>query len=111
MWIVQPMQIADKDGNPTGRWRMTARSDEGGGGPFGDLTHDHSTAAEAEQCERCDEFTASCTGFPSKARLQQENEQRDRKEFDRLKAKFEPPAEPWNGDDNDSIAPSGGGKS
>ncbi len=88
MWMVQPMQIADAEGKPTGRWRLTARSDEGGGGPFGDSSHDHATAEEADNCEACDEFTAAVTGFPSKKREAADRDERDRKEYERLKAKF-----------------------
>lgn len=87
MWLVQPLQIADSTGQPTGRWRMTAKSDEGGGGPFGDVSHDHASAAEAEACEQCDEFMASVTGFPSRKALA-DDEQRERALYERLKAKY-----------------------
>jgi hypothetical protein len=69
MWIVKPLEIADANGKGTGRWRLTAASDEDGGGPFGDVSHDHATADEALACEQCDAFTASVTGFPSRKRL------------------------------------------
>lgn len=94
MWWVQPMEIADKDGKPTGRWRLTAKSDEGGGGPYGDSSHDHATAEEAEGCDKCDEYTASVTGFPSKKRVAEMREERDRKEYERLHAKFSTQANP-----------------
>lgn len=94
MWFVQPSQIADSAGNGTGRWRMTARSDEGGGGPFGDTSHDHPSAEEAESCERCDEFTAGVAGFPSRKRQREIDEAKDRRQYARLKAKFETPAKP-----------------
>jgi hypothetical protein len=87
-WWTQPLQIADANGNPTGRWRLTAKSDEDGGGPFGDSSHDHATAEEAEACERCDEFVASVTGFPSRKRQAAQNEVHERAEYERLKAKF-----------------------
>jgi hypothetical protein len=90
MWLTQPLEIADANGKPTGRWRLTAKSDEDGGGPFGDSSHDHATAEEAEECERCDEFVASVTGFPSKKRQQEDRDAQDRREYDRLRAKFDP---------------------
>ena len=90
MWWVQPMEIADTEGKPTGRWRLTARSDEGGGGPFGDTTHDHASAQEAQACDRCDEFTAGITGFPSRRRKVEMREELDRREFEWLKDKYEP---------------------
>jgi hypothetical protein len=89
-WITQALEIADAGGDPTGRWRMTASSDEGGGGPFGDVSHDHATAEEAEACERCDEFIAGVTGFPSRKRQVEDHERRERAEYERLKAKFDP---------------------
>ena len=90
VWFIQPSEIADKDGNPTGRWRMTARSDEGGG-YIGDTSHDHATAEDAENCDLCDHYVSSVSGFPSKKRSIELEEERDRKEYERLKAKFEPP--------------------
>lgn len=61
MWITQPMEIT-KDGVATGRWRLTARSDEDGGGPYGDNSHDHGTPEEAQECEKCREYCAGWTG-------------------------------------------------
>lgn len=89
MWWVQPMEIADQDGKPTGRWRMTAKSDEGGGGPYGDTTHDHATAEEAEACDTCDEYVSRMSGFPSKKRQAEMDEAHERREYERLKKKFE----------------------
>ncbi len=65
-WFVQPMQIADANGQPTGRWRLTATSDEDGGGPFGDVSHSHDTPEECMSCEACDDFCSRRTGFPSR---------------------------------------------
>lgn len=67
---------------------MTARSDEDGGGPYGDTSHDHATAEEAEQCERCDEYVSGWTGFPSRKRAAEQRDARERAEYERLKAKF-----------------------
>jgi hypothetical protein len=48
VWWTQPQEIADSAGKGTGRWRLTARSDEGGGGPYGDTSHDHATSETAQ---------------------------------------------------------------
>lgn len=58
-WWIEAREIADEGGDPSGRWRMTATSDEDGGGPFGDLTHDHASAEEAEACAACDAFVSA----------------------------------------------------
>lgn len=34
MWWIQTRELADADGQPTGHWRLTAKSDEDGGGPY-----------------------------------------------------------------------------
>lgn len=67
MWIIQPLQIQE-DGKPTGRWRMTATSDEDGGGPYGDTSHAHTSPEEAEACDRCDEYVSRISGFMSRKR-------------------------------------------
>ena len=87
MWIIQPKQIA-KDGQPTGRWRMTATSDEDGGGPYGDTSHDHASAEEAEACEKCDEYCSSWSGFPSRKRQAEMVEAAEREELARLTEKY-----------------------
>lgn len=89
VWFIQPQEIADKDGKATGRWRMTAHSDEGGGGPHGDTSHDHATAEEAEECERCDEYVSRCSGFPPRKRMAEDKERHEREELERLKDKYE----------------------
>lgn len=72
-WIVEPRQIADEDGNPTGKWRMTACSDEDGGGPYGCLDCYHDTPEEAQACEKCDVTVSMITGFPSRKALQEDD--------------------------------------
>jgi hypothetical protein len=62
-WIVEALEIADQYGRGIGRYRLTAKSDEDGGGPFGDRSHDHGSKAEAEACQLCREFTDSVTGI------------------------------------------------
>lgn len=88
MWWVTASQIADAHGLPIGRWRLTARSDEGGGGPFGDESHDHASATEADECERCDEYVAGVTGFQTRKQIAEQSERHDRSEYERLKAKY-----------------------
>lgn len=87
-WWIQPQEIATKDGKPSGRWRMTAKSDEGGGGPYGDVSHDHATAEEAEACNQCDEYVHRWAGFPSRKQSAEAQEKRERAEYERLKAKY-----------------------
>lgn len=89
MWTVQALEIANDLGRATGRWRLTACSDEDGGGPFGDTSHDHGTSAEAEACDRCDAYVSSVTGFPTRKDATLQSETRDRVTYERLKAKFE----------------------
>lgn len=90
MWWIQPREIADEHGKATGRWRMTATSDEAGGGPFGDASHDHATAEEAEACDRCDEYVSSISGFPSRKRMAKDRERSEREEYTRLAEKYDP---------------------
>jgi hypothetical protein len=55
MFIIKPLQIL-KNGQPTGRWRLTATSDEDGVGPYGDESHDHGSSAEALHCPTCQNY-------------------------------------------------------
>lgn len=88
VWWIQPSEIAGANGEHTGRWRMTARSDEGGG-IHGDNSHDHASAEEAEACDECDAYVSSVSGFPSRKRQTEMNEKRDREEYERLKGEFD----------------------
>lgn len=63
-WWVEPLEIK-KDDQHTGRWRLTATSDEDGGGPYGCVTHDHSSPDEARACPDCQRFCDSITGIPT----------------------------------------------
>lgn len=66
MWISQTMEIT-KDGKPTGKFRMTATSDEDGGGPFGNDECFHDSEKEAQDCKECIKFCEGYTGhFPTK---------------------------------------------
>lgn len=88
MWLIQPMKIAGTNGEWNGKWRMTATSDDGGGGPYGDTSHDHASMEEAQQCGACDEYTAQVSGMPSKKAMREADEARDRIEYERLKKKY-----------------------
>lgn len=90
VWWVEPLEIRNDIGNGhSGRWRMTAESDEDGGGPWGDTTHDHASAEEALACEKCDEYVARITGFQSRRKQAELREQSERDDLVRLKAKYE----------------------
>lgn len=93
-WFIEPLEIADSHGNGTGRFRMTAWSDEGGGGPIGDLSHDHANKEEALECERCDDYCSRIAGFPSRREQDALYEAEEKAEYERLKAKFDPPPPP-----------------
>ena len=69
MFIIEPLQIL-KNGQPTGRWRLTATSDEDGGGPYGDESHDHGSSAEALHCPTCQNYCAGWAGMPMPAQRQ-----------------------------------------
>lgn len=48
-WWIKTLEIA-VDGVGIGKYRLTATSDEDGGGPFGLCDHEHETRSEADQC-------------------------------------------------------------
>jgi hypothetical protein len=50
VWWIQPLEIANDQGQGTGKWRLTATSDEDGGGPYGLCEHEHDTPEEAQNC-------------------------------------------------------------
>lgn len=68
---------------------MTATSDEDGGGPYGDTSHDHASAEEAEVCEICDEYCSQWAGFMSRKCLAENIERNERAELARLSAKYD----------------------
>lgn len=65
VWFTQVLEIAIR-GEPSGFFRMTAKSDEDGGGPHGCDECFHTTREEAEKCSKCDEYVSKITGFPSR---------------------------------------------
>jgi hypothetical protein len=69
-WIVQPLQRKNKDGSPSGLWRLCAESDEGGGFHVG-CGHDHASADEAMRCEDARRNVAGVTGTPYEPLRQQ----------------------------------------
>ena len=62
-WFVRVSELATKDMQPTGRFRLTAQSDEDGGGPYGDTSHDHGSREEAGDCMRCLDYCDRVTGI------------------------------------------------
>ena len=77
---------------------MTATSDEDGGGPYGDTSHDHASAEEAEACDQCDEYCSKWSGFSSRKRHAEMVEAQEREELARLTAKYGQNAEPSHRD-------------
>jgi hypothetical protein len=49
-WWIKVLEIADEKGNPAARFRLTAKSDEDGGGPYGLCKHKHRTRGVAAKC-------------------------------------------------------------
>jgi hypothetical protein len=49
VWWIQTLEITH-DGQASGKYRLTATSDEDGGGPFGLCDHEHNTPNEADEC-------------------------------------------------------------
>lgn len=95
MWWVKPLQKKAEDGSPSGIWHLCAQSDEGGGTHPGCL-HDHRSPDEAQACEDANRECGRITGFPWKSPAEKaaEAEAQERSELARLKAKYEPRAEP-----------------
>lgn len=64
-WFIQPLEIAGPDGKGTGKWRLTATSDEDGGGPFGLNTdeHEHASPVAARGCPECRDYCDRIAGF------------------------------------------------
>lgn len=87
MWFVEALEIA-VDGKPSGRFRMVARSDDGGG-LYADESHDHASKAEAEACDQCDAYVSGATGFKSRKARAADKEATEYAEYLRLKEKFE----------------------
>ena len=48
--IIQVLEIADDDGNPTGKFRRTVRSNENNNPPTGMCLHAHDTRESAAEC-------------------------------------------------------------
>lgn len=51
-WWIMVRELADDSGKPLGRYRLTAESDEDGGGPWAlcDCEGGHATESEAREC-------------------------------------------------------------
>lgn len=50
VWWIRVLELAGEDGKGTGKYRLTATSDEDGGGPYGLCPHEHETIDEAQEC-------------------------------------------------------------
>ena len=61
---IQPFEIL-KNGQPTGRWRLTITSSERAGEPRGDDSHDHGSSAEALCCPACQSFCLRAADMPN----------------------------------------------
>lgn len=86
VWWTTPLEVRSTEGDGhSGKWRMTCESDEGGGF-WADESHDHDSAEECLNCERCNEFAQRKTGFPRIT--PQTEEQTEREELARLQAKY-----------------------
>lgn len=88
VWWHVISELADEEGKGTGKFRQTVKSDEDGGGPFGCTECFHDSVKEAENCDKCSEFCAGITGFPTKKQEAADNEAAERAELARLKAKY-----------------------
>jgi hypothetical protein len=53
-WWIQVLEIAKEDGSPSGKYRLTAKSDEQKTGPKGLCQHEHATREEARACTVAD---------------------------------------------------------
>ena len=88
MWIVEALQLT-VDGKPINRWRLTATSDEDGGGPFGDNSHSHDNEEDCHTCEKCDAYVSSITRLATKKSIEEAKDGAEYNEYLRLIKKFE----------------------
>jgi hypothetical protein len=89
VWWTEALEIrGDVGDGHSGRWRLTASSDEGGGGPCGDESPDHASIEEANSCEKRDDYVSRIAGFPSRRARAEEVENREREELIGLKSKY-----------------------
>lgn len=51
VWWIQVLEIAGDNNIGVGRYRLTATSDEDGGGPYGLCDHEHLNEEDAYNCE------------------------------------------------------------
>lgn len=50
-WWIQVLEIASSEGKGTKKYRLTAKSDEDGGGPYGLCDHEHDSIESAQNCQ------------------------------------------------------------
>lgn len=49
-WWIKVLELANEKGLPTGKYCLTATSDENGGGSYGLCQHAHNSPKEAQNC-------------------------------------------------------------
>lgn len=57
VWWIQTREISE-NGEPSGKWRLTAKSDEDGGGPYPLCDCEHTSEQEAADCPKAREKAA-----------------------------------------------------
>lgn len=67
MWFIEALEIVDRDKGATGKFRLTARSDEPVTEPSGNPKCYHETPEECFKCDACDRYTSKTAGFPTRA--------------------------------------------
>lgn len=67
MWYIEALEIVDREKGKTGKYRLTARSDEPEHGPSGNPRCYHDTPEECFECDACDRYTSQTAGFPTRA--------------------------------------------
>lgn len=63
MWFVEVLEISDTEGRGTGEFRLTASSNEGGGGPHAFVNHRHGSRSMASACPECRAYIERVTGM------------------------------------------------
>lgn len=54
-WWIKVLELAVDQQQGTGKYRLTATSDEDGGGPYGLCEHEHNSPEEAQSCSEARE--------------------------------------------------------
>lgn len=67
MWFIEALEIVDRDKGKTGKFRLTARSDEPVTEPRGNAKCYHDTPEQCFECDACDLYTSRTAGVPTRA--------------------------------------------